>query len=572
MPQTGVRKLGEACTLSDVAPPEPEPEAQSIQVVLTWVEGAIGPKLLAYLLGSDLDLLQLMISGDRQPPEKQADVISTFSELRENLPDELREAMATQLISAWLMQVGDDGKTVARSMHEHVSGVDAMPAGRDELENALVALAADGYPALLFPPDPTPVPMREEISIWFSSLMYRHPQARNFSDAALRDPVLKKVFAEENEQTGHMAMIYHNTGSGGTVQLSALPEIMLLNGWRRLRNGARSPKALADEALQELRLARDVLAGKRRTILARTAFACILLPANTRLQLREGLVRPVTDADRQLAPESLKGQLSGTDPAGRSTTINYDGDVILEYKYPYKVRAVQLSQADVSTPAPDDMRPPAALNRTATSLRFSLMLAVERDPRAQLVQTWRYFEIPLTQGFTMSWHDPRRGTGIMPTELTEAEVEAWGAWYERLNNAHLDKIELALTRILRAIAERLEPSDVLIDSVIAWESLFGSAEGEPTFRVTTCLATLLEQSLEARMDLRKRLSGIYALRSKVVHGNRNLKESEYPKCQEALTVAIDAVRALITQRPDILALPDGTARSTALLLSPSPAP
>jgi hypothetical protein len=198
------------------------------------------------------------------------------------------------------------------------------------------------------------------------------------------------------------------------------------------------------------------------------------------------------------------------------------------------------------------------------------MLAVKREPRVQLVQSWRYFDIPLTQGFTMSWYDPRRGTGIMPTELTEAEVAAWGEWYERLNNAHLHRIELALTRILRAIAERLEPSDVLIDSVIAWESLFGTKEGEPTFRVTTCLALLLEQSFEARRDLRQRLSRIYNLRSKVVHGSGNLKENEYPLCHEALKVAIDAIRILVTERTDILALPDGAARSTALLLDTIP--
>jgi hypothetical protein len=558
--------------LSDVTGPQAEHEVENNSAaVLTWVDGAIGPRLLAYLLGCDPDSLHLIMTGDRQPNEKQAEVINNFSQLRQSLPEELREAMDRQLLSAWLMHVGDEGKTVATSIHEHTSDAEALPSGRDDLERALLNLTLDAYPALLFPPDPTPIPMREDVSILFSSLMYRHPQAAAFNDAALRDSVLARVFEQDSEHTGRTAMIYHNTGSGGTVQLSALPEAMILAGWRRLQDGVHSPKALAVEALKELRLARGVLAGKRRNILARLAFAGILLPDGSRLQLRDGLVRPVTEADRRLVPEELKGQLSGTDSEGRSTTINYDGDVILEYELPYKVRAVRPRQSDVVEPWPEDMRPPAALNRAATWLRFSLMLAVEREPRVQLVQTWRYFDLPLTQGFTMSWNDPRRGTGIMPTELTEAEVTAWGEWYERLNNAHLDKVELALSRILRAIAERLEPSDVLIDSVIAWESLFGSSEGEPTFRVTTCLAILLEHSFEARMDLRKRLAGIYALRSKVVHGNRNLKESEYPKCQEALTVAIDAVRALITDRADILALPDGTARSTALLLETSPA-
>ena len=154
----------------------------------------------------------------------------------------------------------------------------------------------------------------------------------------------------------------------------------------------------------------------------------------------------------------------------------------------------------------------------------------------------------------------------MPTQLTDAEVDAWSEWYDRLKTSHVAKIELALSRILRAVAERREPSDVLIDSVIAWENLFGTKEGEPTFRVTMCLAKLLEQELEARLKLRTRLGKIYALRSKIVHGGGALGRNDHPLCNEALDVAIRAVRTLTTDRADILKLPDGAHRSAALLL------
>jgi hypothetical protein len=318
--------------------------------------------------------------------------------------------------------------------------------------------------------------------------------------------------------------------------------------------------------IEQLRLIRDVLAGKTRPIQAKLAFAGVLLPPNKRLELSDGVVRPVTEAERKLAPDSLKGQLSGTDASGNSTVINYDGDVLLECQFPYKVRVQRSGPTEISRPWPEDMRPPSALERAAIRLRFSVMLAVERETRAQLVQTWRYFDEPVQHAPAVSWSDPRRGTGIMPTQLTEAEVTAWGEWYGRLSTAHVDRIELALSRILRAIAERHEPSDVLIDSVIAWENLFGTKEGEPTFRVTTCLAVLLEESLQARKDRRKRLADIYGLRSKVVHGSGNVRGREYPMCYEALDTAIGAIRVLVTDRTDILELPDGAARSNHLLL------
>ena len=107
----------------------------------------------------------------------------------------------------------------------------------------------------------------------------------------------------------------------------------------------------------------------------------------------------------------------------------------------------------------------------------------------------------------------------MPTTLTQSEVDSWRLWYVRLSTGHIKRIDLALARILRAQGERREPSDVLIDSVIAWENLFGTKEGEPTFRVTMCLAALLEAETQARIELKRRLGKVYTLRSKVVHGS-----------------------------------------------------
>jgi hypothetical protein len=57
----------------------------------------------------------------------------------------------------------------------------------------------------------------------------------------------------------------------------------------------------------------------------------------------------------------------------------------------------------------------------------------------------------------------------------------------------------------QTVAVWREPMDVFIDAVIAWESLFGTTEGEPTFRVTTCLAALLEDDPARRVELKSQL-------------------------------------------------------------------
>jgi hypothetical protein len=173
----------------------------------------------------------------------------------------------------------------------------------------------------------------------------------------------------------------------------------------------------------------------------------------------------------------------------------------------------------------------------------------------------------LAEGIGISWSDPRWGRGLTPVQLTEAEVVAWGEWYRLLRASQAKKIEVAITRVLKALAERREPSDVLIDSVIAWENIFGTAEGEPTFRVTACLAKLLKDSLAERRTLRKELADIYRLRSAVVHGNRSLTNAEFSQCDRALDVAIDAIRTLVDKRSDLLAEGDGGFRSAAVLLA-----
>jgi hypothetical protein len=264
-------------------------------------------------------------------------------------------------------------------------------------------------------------------------------------------------------------------------------------------------------------------------------------------------------------PDDLRGKASYTDSSGNGATINYDGDLLLVHKFPYKVR---IGDPDGDTAAAwfDDPGPHATLQRTITRLRFSLMLAVEREHWVQIVESWRFFDQPLSQGWSVSLGDPRRSTGLRATQLSDDDVNAWGEWYERLNTPYVDRIEVALTRILRAASERREPSDVLIDSVIAWESLFGSRQGEPTFRVTASMAALLGDSYEARRNLAGDLRSIYNLRSDVVHGNRSLKRDEYTRCFEALDFAIMAVRKLVSDRIDILMLKGGNARSESLLL------
>lgn len=342
-----------------------------------------------------------------------------------------------------------------------------------------------------------------------------------------------------------------------------LGEMVLKSAWQE-PGDTLQPEAFAHAVLEKARLIRDVLSGATRTISARIGFTGVLLPDGVDFKIGPHSVRAATDRDRQVVPESLRGQLSGTDSSGVKTEINYDGDIVFEYRMPYRARTARTLNEEL-TEWPEDMLPPAELWQSVIRLRFSLMLAMERDTRAQLVQTWVLFDDPFGSAF--SWNDPRQGNGIMPFQLSGDETAEWQHWYRLLDTKSVSRIELALRRVLRAIAERREPSDVLVDSVIAWENIFGTRDGEPTFRITMCIAKILEDTSEKRLALKAKLGKMYSLRSKIVHGSRDLERKEYQLCYDALDLTVRLVKVLVSERQEILELPDGGQRSAALLLS-----
>lgn len=409
--------------------------------------------------------------------------------------------------------------------------------------------------------------MQIGLNIDATALIFRHPQQKIFEEAALIDRELGSIFAIANESIGPVAWVWRNTGAGGTIQLSMLPNVILDAAWRHIKFSEPTAESLVAESVSQYRIIRRLLARKSQTITASFAFTGVLLPDGVeQVELLDGTLETVTASDRDMAPAGLKQQVTGTDAAGNTVVANYEGDVVLRLSMPLKIKVTQLPASGEVEAWPDDMHLPESLDRSVERLRLSVLLAVRRETPAQLLPTWRYFDDPFGHGHVSGWSDPRSAVGFMPTRLTKDEVNSWSHWYQALSHPRTDRINVAITRILKAVAERREPTDVLIDAVIGWENIFGTSEGEPTLRVTSSLAILLEDEVAKRKTLRSRLSKIYGLRSAVVHGNRSLKVAEFSLCQEALDVALSAIRVLTSERTDILDLPDGAARSEHLIL------
>jgi hypothetical protein len=199
-------------------------------------------------------------------------------------------------------------------------------------------------------------------------------------------------------------------------------------------------------------------------------------------------------------------------------------------------------------------------------VRLSFALAVIRPTKPIIYTMWTTTLFPFggIQPFPLT--DPQFMGHRTPTLLTQDEIDAWGRWIDILTSADMGRLKVAMTRTLRAIAARQDPSDRLIDAVIAWESLFG-ATNESTLRVSSSLARLLHEAGQSRESAQKTYQKIYQARSDIVHANETkttvAQIDEYGRI--AIEASLSTMRLLLTTHANLLPLKSST-RSTQILL------
>jgi hypothetical protein len=462
-----------------------------------------------------------------------------------------------------------NGEVLALVLHRQAGGVVRLPATRNRLDELVVRLAAECYPLFLLPPDEFFKDIPGMPGPQVSSTMFNHDLAKQFERAVLADSKLSEVFKHHSKHAGYTAgMIYRNTGQGSGLQLSTLLGIVLGGAWRSRPNAPTLPGVtqFCSLALARWHLIRDALTKKSPQLTsARFAFAGVKLPGPGPYKFADVVVRQADVRDQEYVPKHLVGQLSGTDASGNSVMIDYAGDVVAEMQFPYVTRLIKHAPDEIPEWPPDLMR----LNNVeaiSQRLRISLLLAVHRDHHVQIVPSWQNIDDPLAYSASVGWGDTRQAVSLMPTQLIEQEVADWQEWYRLLGMQGSERLTIAVSRIIRAVAERGDAVDVLIDSVIAWENLFGSGQGESTLRVTASMALLLEDDPTERFKLREKLGRIYKLRSKAVHGSSLPRPADVPLCYEALNYAIQALKIMFKERPDLLEDKDGTGRSLKLIL------
>ncbi len=185
-----------------------------------------------------------------------------------------------------------------------------------------------------------------------------------------------------------------------------------------------------------------------------------------------------------------------------------------------------------------------------------------RNPVSPII-TWSTYLFPFQGDIECSTRllGPVINTDSDPNESLENIEE----WVRIVEQAHTPSVDIAAKRLVSAVAHRTDVTDALIDVVMIWENLLGTSN-EVTFRVSASLAKLIEKDPNKRIALKKSLSKIYSVRSRIVHGSSVSVQEVTSAYSDAIDATIRALRECYLKGSDWLSL-SSTERSDKVLLT-----
>lgn len=536
----------------------------------TLLAEGLGVPLLAYLCAATPSEIEQRLDGRGELPEAAEVVLAEhLVPLAQRIALQKSEHPGIPMVAALdsLAQVLPDvGMSVGSALRNASGGqipTAALggPSDEDPVKSKLFRMAIDSYPLLLAP----------RLVTWYGPhliSLFHHPARAQLDEALAVDERLQALYPDEDPGLGRRGTVFSSLGRGGSVQSVMFAESVISAAWDAASMGipVPGPRDLLEAINDSVDRIRAAVAGQPCTVRALLVVTGLTTEDGVAIATPWGELRPLTELERSAAPAALEGAVGGTGPDGRSVTVRYEGELVLDTSIEYRLVVSHWNTDAVAPPFPP-VDGPNSIRRRIESISLGVLLAVERAagslPTVRFA--WQLIADPLTNGRHLAWADPRMPS-FMPHELTRAECEAVSSWTALVDQGWSPRIDVAVRRVLSAAHTRTDPTDRLVDAVVALENLFGTKEGEPRLRITTAVAWLLEKDTAGRAALQTRLKKLYDDRSDVVHGNPIDVPALGDKANDALVVAIACLRTLFSDRGDVLALPDGSARSLRLML------
>ncbi|TCJ40096.1 HEPN domain-containing protein [Parafrankia sp. BMG5.11] len=434
----------------------------------------------------------------------------------------------------------------------------------DTLLGQLLELGIEIWPVFLLPePEDWPLTIGGITPNTFS-----HPLTTLLRQAILDDAALQKLFPEVPEQISddratlgiHSAITVSN-GHSGSRQLATLPDTLLTAArYRQILHGSEDIDSYLGEIEQVLDESRRLACGEEVQVPRLVGLNGLRLPSGDEFVTPFGTIRQARDSDRILL----------TTPGIRG----FHSQSMLETTHPLKILDIRKFEDEAPATAVRRLERFQSVfdgyqKRTEVNLmmaRLALLLASDGNTFiAPAPAAWATLD-PLSPSPLQHWmlqQAEPSGTSILDPEA----IQRTTTWASRIRPEEVERIEIGVKRLLSAASIRGDLVDGFIDAVVCWENMLGSSS-ESTFRTCGAMACLLEpDDYKARIDLTKKLESLYGLRSKVIHGARDLNFREAKKHRDdAIRYGLEAMRRLL-ELPSILKEKESSVRGKMVLLS-----
>jgi hypothetical protein len=521
-----------------------------------------GEDFLRYVLAQDdLNLADLVVS------RKQGKVLRELMDLALQMQAQPTAARQVGLLNAVLSFTDDRQTTLANGWRRQCGGEVITPAGTsDQVLASLLALARDVYPALLL--------SRPEDGVGTSDLaisgpIFLHPAWSEFCHAILRDQILQTLFPSRRNTNASepdrslreiRSVLTLSMGRTSTLQLALFADILLSGAYRRyLLSAAPHTHELygsyVDGILNE---ARSLAARRETNVPLIYGISNIAMPNNTRLEVPWGILRSPTPNDRLFVPRAVEvGAVFETTCEIRLLEADY----LAPHDQRHATEGLERHQKDIDRWA-------QRADRSCDLMRLSILLASPEEQFLVAHQGSRAILDAFHSMPTMRWTATglkAQGADPSSTSLLDGGLlETVSIWAQNAR-LHPPSLDIAMRRTLSAVAERADPLDGFIDSVLAWENLF-SGRPETNLRVCGAIAWFLEpQVYERRSALYNELSKLYASRSGLVHGSVSFIDNAGSARNRSVQISVECLRNLYA-RPDLLGAKDSSVRGRMLML------
>lgn len=380
----------------------------------------------------------------------------------------------------------------------------------------------------------------------------------------------RKCLYDEIMNDEHIHLIFHtkekndlcvhghymsSTGRGGSIQLSLLPSMLFLNSYRLMRmRGYFDPKAFSEAAEYTVATLRRCINGETVEVPLLLGFSNISIDDIGKIETNWGIIRPIGESISELVPRNFS-----------ITNINdkqYKLGFVLESSYPYKINFTrQYGEIEYPKEISDARK---KIDELTENISLCFSLACKRNPPVSISLAWEMIFDPISHGTQVSWFSNSRTATIHFILKENQEKEELVTWCNRIKNIDDKNIRLAIRRVLSAINKRTNPVDSFIDTVVAWENLFGTKEKIGS-SISGSIANLLEGTRKQLKEIKTKVNNYYKIRCDIVHGSKEITTKDAREYRDdCLDITLKVMRKLYIEKPALLQL-DSSKRSDILL-------